>query len=78
MENKLMISVENNSLNIVRTVSPVSERDFLIVDLELDELKELAPSEAAYRVGATVLNLLAHWHPNEFGEWKVPPPSDGE
>lgn len=78
MENKLLISVEGNSLNIVRTVSPVSERDFLIVDLELEELKELVPSEAAYRVGATVLNLLAHWHPNEFGEWKVPPPSDDE
>lgn len=78
MENKLLISVEGNSLNIVRTVSPVSERDFLIVDLELEELKELVPSEAAYRVGATVLNLLAHWHPKEFGEWKVPPPSDDE
>jgi len=45
----------------------------LIVDIEMDELKSLNPTDATYRVGGTVLNVLRLWHEKEFGEWSVPP-----
>ncbi len=73
MQDRLLISIEGGSLNIVRTGSQ-SARDFLILDLELEDLTALEPTDAAFRVGATVLNLLACLHPKDFGEWKVPPP----
>ncbi|MHA6851500.1 hypothetical protein [Ralstonia pseudosolanacearum] len=44
----------------------------LIVNVTLDELRASDPTDAAYRVGGTVLNLLQSWHEQLFGDWKVP------
>ncbi|MDR2129184.1 MAG: hypothetical protein LBP52_08995 [Burkholderiaceae bacterium] len=79
MAGKVLISIENNAFHITRTVLPAAKNDFLIVGLTLDELKAYAPLDAAYRVGGSVLTLLAQIHPGAFGTWKVPPPlPDGD
>jgi hypothetical protein len=73
---RLQINLENGAINIVKAARE-NEEPYLILDIELDELKALPPSEAAYRIGGTILNLLRVWHPSEFGEWSVPSVFDG-
>lgn len=72
----LKISIENGVLKIVRGSTGVDE-PFLILEVEIEELKVLQPAEAAHRIGGTVLNLLRTWHKSDFGDWIVPSVYDG-
>lgn len=68
---RLEIFLENNSLYIAKVDRDAPRK--LIVDIDVDELKALSPSDASYRVGGTVLNMLKLWHAEVFGEWEVQP-----
>jgi hypothetical protein len=74
---RLEIYLENGSLCIAK-VDDERVGTRLIMDIEVADLKTLATADAAHRIGGTVLNLLRLWHPNEFGEWQVPPVFGGQ
>jgi len=68
---RVEIYLHNNSLCISK-VDNEDDGKFLVVETEMDELKKLEPTDAAYKVGGTVLNLLRLWHTKEFKDWQVP------
>lgn len=68
---RLEIFLENDALCIAK-VDDEKAGTRLIVDIEMEELKSLSPTDVTYRVGGTVLNILRLWHPQEFGDWQVP------
>jgi hypothetical protein len=72
----LQISIQNGVLKIIRSSNGVDE-PFLILEVEIEDLKVLQPAEAAHRIGGTVLNLLRTWHKSDFGDWIVLPVFDG-
>lgn len=55
-------------------ISKVSQQgnQLPVVDIPLDELKALGPENAAYRIGATVLDILDILHPQAFESFKAP------
>jgi hypothetical protein len=47
----------------------------MIIDIPLQELIAEGSDGAASKIGGTVINLLALWHRDLFGNWKVEPKS---
>jgi hypothetical protein len=72
----LQINIQNGVLNVLKIADP-SDESYLILDIDIEDLKSLSPADAAYRIGGTVLNLLSTWNPSDFGGWSVPAVFEG-
>jgi hypothetical protein len=75
---RVEIFLDENSNLCLTKVEHTGAEPKMILDIELADLLQESPTEAAYRLGGTVLNLMRLWHREEFGEWQVPPPKSGK
>lgn len=78
MENNLetpevRIFINNGVLHIGMKLKKNRQMESMTIDVDMEELTALSPSDGAFRIGSTVISFLRIFQSEDFGDWAPPP-----